>query len=81
MHAKFNGTTQVDLQLAGEEGDSSTYIENGEWDLRGEAHTPYNTDGARIRGGPFFLGDSTLDRTKKVGLTKLTFYVSRNLPS
>ena len=31
---------QVDLQMAGEEGDMSTYVENGEWDLKGDWHLP-----------------------------------------
>ena len=35
---KSNDYPQLDFQAAGEEGDTGTYISNGEWELIGDYH-------------------------------------------
>lgn len=50
--------SQIDLQLQGEGGDTSSFIPNGEWELIGERSCqyaiPYNTlDGTPCLSGTF----------------------------
>ena len=35
----LHNCSQLDLQLAGEEGDIASFIPNGEWSLLGESHS------------------------------------------